>query len=216
MIIDIIVQARTGSTRLPGKVLMPIMGRPMIWYTLESLRRVAGRRELLLLIPDGDADLVSACPNFASLSTGPEHDVAERFLRWVGAYPSDAFVRICGDSPVIDWRLVDQCVKIFKEGTFDLVSNVGGGYPPGQQVEVVGTAFFLANRDRLDREHVTKTFYRTGTPGEKITVLASPASDEPSLVVDTQEDFDRLTRVIEKAKGKPWEYDWRQLQEFAR
>src|SRR3990172_5340079 len=131
MNIDIIVQARTGSKRLPGKVLMPIMGRPMIGYTLESIFRVRARHTYVV-VPVGDAGLIYEIPrstafSFARVVGGSEDDVASRFLGVVTESRPDAFVRVCGDSPVMDWRLVNWCVDVFKETKSHLVSNVGGG-----------------------------------------------------------------------------------------
>ena len=211
MIIDIIVQARLGSTRLPGKVLMPIMGRPMIEYTIESLQR--SRRNLIVVIPRADKALARALrsPSFPCL-LGSEKDVASRFVEAVERYSPDAFVRICGDSPLIDWRLVNSMAETMQETRADIVSNVGGGFPHGQQIEIINTEFFLACRDRLDREHVTSTLY--DLTENKHMIFAKPPSIEPSLVVDTREDFDRVSRIIERADGRPWGFNWRELQGF--
>ena len=233
MIIDIIVQARMGSKRLPGKVLMPIMGRPMIEYTLESLLRVSGKRRITVAMPGGPSVLARVVNDFAARDGfravrsvgGDEDDVASRFIDALVSVPgylpapcagADGFVRICGDSPVIDWRLVDRCIEVFKETKSHLVSNVGGGFPHGQQVEVIDTAFFLANKDKLNREHVTTTLYSLPNCEKHILLTAPPADGGPSLVVDTLSDFERLTKVIELADGRPWDYGWRDLQDMAR
>lgn len=214
MNIDIIVQARMGSKRLPGKVLKPIMGRPMIEYTLESMRRCRNVRGIVSAVPTGDHELIKVCGRYGAVWTGPEKNVAARFMGAVRSRRPDAFVRICGDSPVIDGRMVADYVNIMLAGDYNLVFNVGGGFPHGQQMEIVGAEFFLANKSRLDREHVTPPLYAL-TRKKHMIALDYPSTD-PSLVVDTQEDFDRVSCVIERAGGKPWEYDWRQLQDFAR
>lgn len=214
MNIDIIVQARLGSTRLPGKVLKPIMGRPMIEYTLESMLRVTGVQRVILATPKDDLELRRVAQHFAGRVKwfgGDEKDVASRFLAL--SYYCDAFVRVCGDSPVLDWRLIEG--NLFFLNNSRMVSNIWGGFPSGQQFEIVDCEFFRQHRPVLSPEHVLPPLYlKAGN--DLMQVLATPESPNPPLVVDTQEDFDRMTKVIEKANGRPWEFTWRQLQDFAR
>lgn len=205
MIIHILVQARTGSTRLPGKVLMPIMGRPMIQYTLESLRRCKER--VITAIPYDEPklrDVVGPCHE------GLRDNVTERFASYLREFKPDAFVRICGDSPLIDWRVVNWCVDVFRETKVDILGNLNG-FPAGQHVEVVNTEFFLDNLGKADPEHVTKGLYEIGN--SRILGI-QPSCEFPSMVVDTQEDFDRVSRAIDLCDGRPWAYGFREIQEF--
>ncbi len=205
MKIDILVQARTGSTRLPGKVLMPIMGRPMIQYTLESLRRC--KKCVIVAIPYDEPKLRAAVGLFHE---GLRDNVAERFASYLREFKPDAFVRICGDSPLIDWRVVNWCVDVFRETKVDILGNLNG-YPAGQHVEVVNTEFFLANLNHASQEHVTKGLYEIGN--SRILGI-QPSCEFPPMVVDTQEDFDRVARAIELCDGRPWAYGFREIQEF--
>ena len=203
--IHIIVQARTTSKRLPGKVLMPVMGRPLIQYTLESLKRCI--RPVVTAIPYGDVQLGRAVNDFYE---GPEENVAERYAIWLREHRPAAFVRICGDSPLIDWRLVKWCIDVFEETKPDILGNMNG-FPAGQHVEVVNTEFFLENISRADPEHVTKGLYE----GSNSRILGSvPPCDHPPMVVDTAEDFIRVKTAIELCDGMPWAYGFREIQEF--
>lgn len=216
MKIDIIVQARVTSTRLPGKVLMPIMGRPMIQYTLESLRRC--NLPIIAAIPGSpegyDGGLGKVCSKVKGVTVFNRHpdveDVRGRFARCVRTFEPDAFVRICGDSPLIDWRVVNWCVDVFRETKVDILGNFDG-FPPGQHVEVVNTEFFLGNLQKADQEHVTKGLYEIGN--SRILGI-QPSCAAPSMVVDTQEDFERVSRAIDLCDGKPWAYGFREIQEF--
>ena len=205
MKIDIIVQARLDSERLPGKVLMPIMGRPMIQYTLESLRRCRGR--VTTAIPYGSPTLRSAVGDYY---VGPLLNVVERFAGCLRERRPDAFVRICGDSPLIDWRVVNWCMDVFRETKPDILGNLDG-YPAGQHVEVVNTEFFLDNIKHADTEHVTKGLYDVGN---KRILGITPSCETPPMVVDTKEDFDRISEAIELCDGKPWAYGFREIQGF--
>lgn len=205
MKIDILVQARIGSKRLPGKVLMPIMGRPMIQYTLESLRRC--RENVVTAIPYDDQKLKRAVED---VYEGPPLNVVERFAGYLRNHRPDAFVRICGDSPLIDWRVVNWCMKVFRETKVDILGNLHG-FPAGQHAEVVNTEFFLDNLDKADTEHVTRGLYEIGN--SRILGI-HPSCEFPSMAVDTKEDFDRIARAIDLCDGKPWAYGFREIQEF--
>lgn len=216
MKIDIIVQARVASTRLQGKVLMPIMRRPMIQYTLESLRRC--RLPIIAAIPGSregyDGGLGKVCRKVDGVTVfnrySDVYDVKGRFARCLRELRPDAFVRICGDSPLIDWRVVNWCMDVFRETKVDILGNLEG-FPPGQHVEVVNTEFFLDNLNHADPEHVTKGLYKIGN--SRILGI-TPSCEFPPMVVDTQEDFDRISAAIELCDGKPWMYGFREIQEF--
>lgn len=205
MKIDIVVQARTGSSRLPGKVLLPIMGRPMIRYTLESLRRCG--QNVVTAIPYDDFRLKAAVDD---VYEGPLLNVAERFAGYLRERRPGGFVRICGDSPLIDWRVVNWCVAVFRETKVDILGNFDG-FPAGQHVEVVNTGFFLDNLGKADPEHVTRGLYEAGN--SRILGI-HPSCEFPPMVVDTKEDFDRIARAIDLCDGKPWAYGFREIQEF--
>ena len=205
MKIDIVVQARTGSSRLPGKVLLPIMGRPMIRYTLESLRRC--RENVVTVIPYDDFKMKAAVDD---VYEGPLLNVAERFAGYLRERRPDGFVRICGDSPLIDWRVVNFCMNVFRETKADILGNLDG-FPSGQHAEVVNTEFFLDNLGKASAGHVTKGLYGLGNS----RVLGiNPSCVAPSMAVDTQADFDRVSRGIELCDGKPWAYGFREIQGF--
>lgn len=213
MNIDILIQARLGSTRFPRKVLAEANGKPLIQYLLHSMALVGGIRNFVVLAPKGDHDLISAVePD--PVWVGDELDVASRFIEYVEHEKPDAFVRVCADSPLLDWLVVSHMVEIFTEADFFMLHNVGdkAGFPAGQHCEIVDSKFFLANKTALDREHVTPTLhFLPRVRGYAVT----PPSPQPGLVVDTPEDFIRIRRVIEMAGGEPWKYTWRELQQWA-
>ena len=210
MNIDLLIQARINSTRLPGKILKEANGKPMLWYLLESMRRVPHIREIVVLCPIGDIGKIPA-PRFW---TGDEHDVAERFVSYCVSHRPDGFARICGDSPLLDWRVVDNLRMMFEETDSFLISNVGGGYPPGQHVEFVDTEFFLDNKDKLDNEHVLPPLYSlAGTSYRRVGIM--PPRDSPPMVLDTPDDLKRIKRILEFCDYKPWAQPWSDLQRWA-
>ena len=215
MTIDLLIQARLGSTRLPRKVLAEVAGKPLIRYLIDGMKHVGGARRVVVLLPRHDNELIDAVrPDDVWL--GDEHDVASRFVDYLEDEKPDAFVRVCGDSPVLDWRIVAHMLALFDEVRPLLLTNVGGGFPPGQHVEICDTTYFLESADAgwIDREHVLPRLYdRTGA-AKRVFGIRPPA-ETPSLVVDTAADLARMKRVIELADGRPWQYSWRELQQWA-
>lgn len=148
------IQARMGSTRLPGKVLRPIGGRPVVERIVERLTR-CGEIDGIVVATSVESrdDAVAALAARLGLACvrGSEADLIERIARTAAETEADALVRITADCPLIDPGLVDRAVRRWREGagTLDYVSNVlPPTYPDGLDVEVISRATL----DRLDRE----------------------------------------------------------------
>ena len=214
MIINAIIQARLGSTRLPGKVLMEIEGKPLIGYLLERLKKCTRVDNIILAIPENDAgkfngELVS------DVYTGNELDVAARFAGALKAYPCEAFVRVCADSPLLDPALVDEAIRLYKMKRPDIACNIHPRtFPLGQCVEVIKTATFLEERvhfSQSDREHVTSFFYSHSNDYDIQNFEYVKNVSKNSMVVDTQEDFDRVKNIIERLNGPHIDFGWQEL-----
>ena len=195
MRIHAIVQARMGSTRLPGKVMMEVHGRPLIGWLVERLKLAQTIDKVIVAIPECDRDsplaeyIKGRCSHYIG---DEENDLCARFLGAIKKYPCDAFARICGDSPLIDPDIVDLVVNAFVGAGCCFMSNVGlKVYPPGQSVEVCSVANY---RDLVrlcapeDREH-------GGFPFAYRTIARQ------SMLVDTQADFERVKMAIERTGG---------------
>ncbi len=193
----IIIQARMGGTRLPGKVLKEINGKPLIDYLTE---RVA------LTEMDWTVAWAERYPEVA------EDDVAGRFRAVLLEHKPRWFVRVCADSPLLDPALINAACWLFRETGAKLVSNPG--YPHGQQVEVVDTQWFLEWEPKMtdeDREHVTLLLKDRARGGEfvQFACVSAPVPwSLPSLAVDTPEDFARMERIIGRMTRPHTEYNW--------
>ena len=218
-LIPIIVQARTGSTRCPAKVMRAVAGKRLIDYTLDALERCRSARPLIVATSDDPLDdaLAAHC---AARSTpvvrGPLLDVAARFRCVLERFPVRAFVRISGDSPLIDHRMVDRAVDLFRDERPDLVSNVvERTFPKGQSVEVISSAIFLGAESRMtdpfDREHVTPWFYRPRAGYRIVALRAENNEGETSMVVDTEEEFQRFREMARELTAPSWRYRWQEL-----
>jgi spore coat polysaccharide biosynthesis protein SpsF len=134
-------------------------------------------------------------------------DVASRFADVVDVYSLDAFVRLSGDSPLLDGEVLRQAVGMF-DGDIDLVTNIyPRSYPRGQSVEILQAECFRRTLPRMneesDREHVTSFFYQHAEEFRIQNLMQTPPLMDTSMAVDTKEDFDRFQRLIE-ATGDEW------------
>lgn len=207
-----IVQARMSSRRLPGKVLHRIAGKPLLGYLLERLRRCRTLDAVLVATsvhPDDDA-IARFCESLGvPCHRGPLNDVAGRFLGALDRTGADAFVRVNGDSPLLDPNLIDIAVTRFKGRDADLVTNVlRRTYPSGQSVEVV-RAFAFRRAYRLmteppDFEHVTRVFYRLRDRFRLIGFESPTDRSGVRLAVDTPEDLATFAAIVARM-GRPHE-----------
>jgi spore coat polysaccharide biosynthesis protein SpsF len=198
-----IVQARSGSTRLPGKVLQEVAGKPLLAYLLERLAVCESVDEVCVATSVDDADdavaALAARLGFAC-ARGPHEDVAARFVATLDARGYDAVVRLCADSPLLDPALVDRAVSLFAEGGADLVTNVHPRtFPKGESVEVFSAEKLREAYPRMcaeDREHVTRHFYRHADSYRIRSFASDTDLSDVRLCVDTAEDMARVEAVV--------------------
>jgi spore coat polysaccharide biosynthesis protein SpsF len=219
----VIVQARCSSRRLPGKVLKPVAGRPMIQFLTERLARCRLVARVIVATSDqeSDNDLAAWCAE-AGLDCvrGPLDDVAGRFLLAARRYGLDSLVRINADSPLLDPAIVDQAVAMFAEGQWDLVTNVlTRSFPKGQSVEVVRTSLLAATHPVMtaeEREHVTQHFYRHADSFTIGNFTREPNLADLQHSVDTPEDFAAFAALVAAMTRPHWEYGLSELLALSR
>ena len=214
----VIVQARMSSQRLPDKVLTKVNGKPLLQYLLERLTHCSSIDQIVVATSEDKSDdpIAVFCHEYGALCfRGPLQNVAKRFYMTLDEYNLDVFVRVCGDSPMLDQKLIDQGVKLFKKG-YDLVTNIlPRTFPSGQCVEVVNTKTFknsfgsFITPDEL--EHVTQYFYSNPDQFKFHNFLSGGDYKNVLLVVDTKEDLDRFSKIISKMEKPHWEYGWQDI-----
>jgi spore coat polysaccharide biosynthesis protein SpsF len=214
-VIAAVVQARMSSNRLPGKVLRPIAGKPMLEYLLERLDRAEGLDLVVVATSTEGSDdpIEEYCrQRGAEVHRGPLENVAERFAEVVERFGLDAFARLTADSPLVDQRIVSQEVEIFRSDGFDLVTNVfpRSTFPAGQSVELVSAEAFAAALPRMDHpdhfEHVTAFFYRNPDGFKIENFTASSDHGDLDMSIDTEEDAEIVEGMISRMTRPHWEY----------
>lgn len=158
-----VIQARTNSSRLPGKVLVSIKGKTVIQHVYDrvSSAKLIDKTFVATTILDGDQELVKICMNNnINIFRGSSEDVLERYFQLSKLINPTHVVRITADCPVIDPVVIDDVVKIHLEGDYDYTSNtLDKPFPDGQDVEIfkfsaLKKAFQNATMSS-EREHVT-------------------------------------------------------------
>ncbi len=209
-----IIEARMKSTRLPGKNLRPILGKPMLEMLVERLRHAKSLDGVVVATttdPSDDA-IEEACTQIGvGCYRGSMDDVLDRVLRAAQTFGAETIVEITGDCPLTDPGIVDQTVEFFLESKYDYVSNaLQLTYPLGISVGVFPVKVLeevsSLTQDPADREHVSLYIYEH----PERYALHNIESGLPEkyrdyrLTVDTPEDFALISAIFEALyPGKP-------------
>jgi spore coat polysaccharide biosynthesis protein SpsF len=196
------------STRLPGKVLLPILGKPMLELLVERLKMARSLSGIVIATTENAPD--DAIERLArqlgvGCYRGSEDDVLDRVLRAAQTAGAEIVVEITGDNPLVDPGVLDQVVSVFLQGNFHYVSNcLKRTYPLGLGVQVFPVAVLaevaLLTQDPADREHVSLYIYEHPERFSLFNV-ESGLLDNHSLLrltVDTQEDFHLIKTIFEE------------------
>jgi len=218
--IPIIVTARMTSQRLPGKPLRLIAGKPIVQHVIENLTHVDGRPEIVLAtsVEADDTPLAEWCARHGhACFRGPLDDLAARVIEAAKNRGAEAFVRVSGDSPLIDPILISRALQLY--ALVDLVTNVQlRTFPKGCSVEVIRIAALLEQLRRYardqDREHVTTALYRHPEEIRIVNFTSGAPVGHIQLSVDTVEDFQIVERLLENADSRSHPLSWHEAVEI--
>jgi spore coat polysaccharide biosynthesis protein SpsF len=216
--ITAIVQARMGSNRLPGKVLMDLCGQSVLWRVVQRLSGATLLRQIVVATSVAPADnaIAAECARLAvPCFRGSEDDVLDRYHQTAQAWPADAMVRITADCPLIDPEVVDQTIEVFlKEGADYGSNSIRETYPLGISAEVF-TAGALEQawreaRKPYEREHVTPFFYENPKLFRISSISAPGDYSHYRLTLDTADDL-RLLRAVYASFDNHGRMSWREV-----
>ena len=203
--VGIVVAARTSSTRLPGKALLPLHGLPMAVFLLRRLRGVKGGKVIVATtdLPADDrlADAIRA--EGVPVFRGADADVVARYVGAARQFGFDAIARVTADCPLLDAELVDGCIDQAAEfGGFDLATTKGK-FPVGLDVEIfraeLMTALDAGNRlTEQEREHLTLHLYnrRDEFRIRSITPPKEWAQTSRHFTIDTPADYENAKALV--------------------
>jgi spore coat polysaccharide biosynthesis protein SpsF len=202
-----VIQARMGSTRLPGKILESIEGRPLLGWTIEAVRAVAGVDDLVLATSEQPADdaVAQAMVDLGvRVHRGPVHDVLRRVVDAVRPLEPDVVLRQTGDNPFVSPEVMTAQLARLQEGPFDYVGIAG--LPLGIGGEAVrAEALWAADREATepaDREHVLPFVYARPERFAIGSLAPPPAWRHPRYTVDTTADLAFARAVAARLPGR--------------
>jgi len=195
------------STRLPAKVMKQVLGKPLLEYQIERLKRVKLADQIVVAttINDTDQPIIDLCDRLSiPCYRGSEEDVLARYHGAAIANQADIVVRVTSDCPVIDPQVIDQAIQFYIDShpKYDYVSNcLEGSYPRGMDTEVftfkvLDEAFYQATA-QSDREHVTPFIYRQSNRYKLRQVNYFENQGDYRWTVDMPEDFELIKKIIE-------------------
>lgn len=200
--VDAIIQARMGSSRLPGKVMMKLLNKPVLWHVVNRVKKSKNINRVIIAttIEAEDDAIEDYClkHNF-ELYRGSSEDVLDRYYKCAVEFGIDNIVRLTADCPLHDSEVIDKILGEYLKGEWDYVTNVMEyTYPDGLDVEVF--PFYVLKdaweKSKLpsEREHVTP-WIRNNTSYQKLNVLAYKNYPNCRLTLDYPEDYKFINAI---------------------
>ena len=213
------IQARMSSTRLVGKMLLDINGRPLLSYLIESLKQCTEIDGLVVATSNQSEDdaIEEFCSNLkVNCFRGDLENTANRLLKSAVSKNCEAIVRVNGDSPLMDYRLIDKGSQLMRSGRWDLVTNTQPRtFPHGMSVEVIRTSA-LENAEKhmsvaYQREHVTPYFYDHSQEFRIRSFTSMIDFGHFNFCVDTEQDLIRISAILDGMDRPHWQYGYEDI-----
>ena len=207
-----IIQARMGSTRLPGKVMKDILGKPVILWDLDRVSLSKLIDEIVVAIPYGKendiiVDTIKEYNDEIIIARGSEDDVLDRYYQAAVQTNADVVVRITSDCPLIDPIVIDQVIEQFMDNDCDYCSNLLiRTYPRGLDTEVFSfkaleEVWNEAKKD-YEREHVTPCIIENPDKFKLFNVANDIDLSHLRWTLDTKDDFEFINAVYKRIYPK--------------
>ena len=207
-----IIQARSNSKRFKDKVLHLIYGVPLIQHVINRIKKSKEISKIIVSssYKKSDDKLISYLKKKKiKFFRGNLENVALRLYDTANMNKAKYFVRVSGDSPMIDPKLIDKAVKISKRHKeYDIVTNVfPRTFSKGQSVEVIKTSILKKNLKKFsnaDKEHVTKFFYKNSKKFNIKNFISKKKNKEIKMSIDTKNDLKVILKKFNKKKFKEY------------
>ena len=208
--ITVIIEARTGSSRLPNKVIAEIEGKPMIFYVIDRIKQIKSVEQIILATTQEKNDKILieiAKQNSIGVFTGDSMDVLNRDYQCALQNNADPIIRITGDCPLIDPDIVGEMLEFYLKNNYDYISNrINPKYPDGLDVEIYSfkTLQMVEQNAKWSSERELVTTYITKNP--KIFKIFSYENQEDlsghRWTVDEQNDLEFVRKIYSIMKPK--------------
>jgi len=203
MKIAILIQARYNSKRLPGKVCLKVLNKELLLHVYDNCKKSCLKGVYIITSKNkSDKPIVDLCTkNKIKYFKGNLTNVYLRYFQVIKKLNLDGFVRITGDSPLIDYKIINKAIKKFLKEKPDIITNVfPRSFPVGQSVEVINSKIFMNNYKNIfkkdEKEHITKYFYKNYKNFKIINFRNKKNESKKNLSINTKEDFFKITKMI--------------------
>ncbi len=205
-----VIQARMGSTRLPGKVMLPLGGKSILQHVIERTQRACPEAVLATTAYEHDEPLRRLADELdipVIQQAGDTDNVFERYRTALQRYPCDAFLRVTADCPLLEPRILAMLMRRLDASGVDYINGADqAGFADGIGAEIVNAQTFLSidpeTLTAIEREHVTATFYRDNSPYSYLYARPIEMKEyirNPKiyrLTLDTRRDYERLQHIV--------------------
>ena len=212
MTIGCIIQARMGSTRLPGKVLLDVTkGKPVLYYVINQLKHCKSIEKIIVATTtlQEDDKIVQFCiDNKVSYFRGDSKNVLERHYRCAEKFSFSKIIRMPSDKPLLDPEVVDKVVEVFNSNSYDYVTNfLPSTYPGGTEVEVLSLDSLKKSWEKAilpsEKEHVTNYIYNHRDDFRIFNVINSENLSNFRWAVDRIEDLRLVREIVSRIRKSP-------------
>lgn len=193
----VIIQARMGSSRLPGKILKPLGNVDVLTYDIERCRAIKGVSEVIVatsLLPQDDAIAAWCEEHHVAYFRGSEDDVLDRYVQCAKMYKPNYVMRVTSDCPFVDYEMASEMVELMHREQKDIIL-LNGELPRGLAVEMISYEALLKihefGQESRHREHVTYYAYEYKEQFETVTYNVPVNRQHPQfrITLDTSEDY---------------------------
>tara|TARA_B110000211_G_scaffold156362_1_gene177232 strand:- start:73 stop:804 length:732 start_codon:yes stop_codon:yes gene_type:complete len=192
-----IIQARTGSTRLPNKIFSELSGHSLLYHVVDRLKPCKEIDMIVIATTNSirDNSIVEWCnDNYVNYYRGSEENVLKRYYDTAKEFKADIIIRITADDPFKDYRIIDKAVKILKENNYDFVCNNNPvSYPEGLDVEVLSinalSKSFFNSTSNFEKEHVTQYIHKNKNSFKIFNIKNDKDLSSNRWTIDTKEDY---------------------------
>lgn len=217
-----ILQARMSSSRLPGKVMMDVNGKPMIFWQIKRILEAKNVSKLIVatsIDPSDDALVDFLKANSVEIYRGSLSNVLSRYSELAEIFPCDALIRLTGDCPMVMPHLIDEMVEKFYEVNVDYLSNtLEPTFPDGLDVEILKPVALQKlmgyKLEQKELEHVTYGMYTRPHIFKLFSFVNSSNESSKRWTVDYQEDLDFIRSIFAEFIGREEKFSYEEVSEL--
>ena len=219
-----IVQARMGSTRLPGKIMRTVLDKPIILWDIDRISSSMLIDEIVIAIPYGKENdiienTIKQYNEKVGIVRGSENDVLDRYYKAAIQTKADIIIRITSDCPLIDSTIIDKVIEEFLNSGCDYCSNtLRLTYPRGMDTEIftfkVLERTWNEAKEDYEREHVTPYIREHPYIFKQHNVSNEEDLSHLRLTLDTEEDLELITRIYQQLYPTKKMFSLKDIQEL--